>query len=154
MSDQVGAPTTMILNKSNAPVIVYNRFNDKTLVVARCSDPACTDVTKNIVFVSDAPFGEISSSMILNTNGNPLIAHTQLGEDRLYPDLYITECGDPSCSKVEKRAIDVANGHIIGVWITMAMGQDKKPIMSYSYDNYTQGQEALRVAKCLKQACR
>ena len=86
-----------------------------------------------------------SSSIKLDSNGNPVISHAGGGQLRL------THCDDPACGLSHSNVVDDGgiNGDIVGDYTSLQLDADGFPLISY-YDT-TNGD--LKLAHCSDAAC-
>lgn len=142
-SAAVGLYTSLVLGADGNPVIAYVDAIQDDLKVANCADPACGSGTV-ITTVDSGPNVGGETSMVLDDDGNPIIAYHQ---DTSVNALKVADCADPACgSGTVITTVDSAPRSSYGVGASIILGADGNPIISYQADG-------LRVAGCVDPAC-
>lgn len=143
-ANYVGDSSSIAIGSDGAPVISYRDATANALKVAKCANAACTG-SATITTVDD-PVGSVgfSSSIAIGNDGLPIIGY----DDGSANALKVAKCANAACSAgtiitvVDNQAGQSRN-------LSIALGSDGKPVISYSdsIDN------ALKVAKCANAAC-
>ncbi|MEK7611737.1 MAG: hypothetical protein AAB407_00065 [Patescibacteria group bacterium] len=142
------ADNSLVIGSDNRPVFAYNFVDPITLntqlKVAKCSDIACMTSIKSIV----DPEGYSPSIRISPETGNPVLAYYRAGSPN---KLVFRKCNDAGCSDLGltstiQEGFDIPPGGVIFGTVSMGIGYDGLPVMSYYAS--TTGSQRLRLAKC------
>ena len=139
----VGEGASLAIGADGLPVISYRDITNNALKVARCNDPACAggDETLSTV-VGDV--GHVTS-IAIGADGLPVIGYY----DATNVDLKVAKCNDPACAGEDETLSTVDDVGDVGLTISVAIGADGLPVISYFDDT----NDDLKVAKCNDAAC-
>jgi hypothetical protein len=115
------------------------------LMVAHCSDVACTSAT--ITTLDAAGSVGTNSSVAIGSDGMGLISY--YASDYIYDDLKVAHCSDVACTSATITTLDGAGGANVGMYSSVATGSDGMGLISY----YDETLSALKVAHCSDVAC-
>jgi len=129
-SDVLDSTISMKLGLDGFPIIAYQGNRGPTLKVIKCNDLACAgnDETESVVDdVGESPGAPVS--IAIRDDGNPIIAYW----DRVggLGQLAVASCNDVSCSGGDETITIVDGPSHVGLGISLAIGSDGLPIMSY-----------------------
>lgn len=137
------------LDASGNPVILYStsHWTDggmPRLKLLRCDDPFCAGVSPLDVLGGAAAYAELT--MTLDGSGNPFIAYTISGHDRIY----LTRCTTPDCSGRTMSQIE-------DTWISYSQRirvvlDGNSPVFGYTRVT-TPGASAAGLLRCADPAC-
>lgn len=132
-----GSAPALALNRSRLPVIVYS---SDSLVLARCSEPACPSVA--LSSIPGTRYG-VQPSLALTATGQPVISYY----DTANRDLVLAVCGDASCTTATTTVID--SGGDVGQYSSIQLTVGGTPVISY----YDTSKGDLMLATCGNLLC-
>ena len=139
----VGRWASLAIGSDGLPVIAHQDATAQTVVVTHCGNVTCT--AGNTTNIADyGYFGGEHTSMVIGTDGLPIIAHHDTGLD----GLRITRCGDVACVSNQSSTIDAPAGGA-GAYAAIAIGLDGLPVVSHR----TNSSQALRITHCGNAGC-
>ncbi len=132
------------------PVISYvgSDGTTATLKVMACANAACNSASTVATVVDDpAHWVGLGTSIAIPADGLPVIGY----HDDTIQALKVVKCTDAACTTAGTITTvdDPADGHLVGLLPSIAIGADGLPIISY-YDDTA---NAVKVAKCWTADC-
>jgi LPXTG-site transpeptidase (sortase) family protein len=141
-TDDVGWYTSLVLNSSGNPMISYFDATNDDLNLYICGNATCSWANDFTIIDWVGSVGE-STSMVLNSSGNPLISYF----DGSNQTLKLAICGNITCTTSTITTIDT-----IGYYIdnsSIALNSSGNPVISY----YDATNEDLKLAICGNATC-
>ena len=140
---QTGYAPSLALDGDGNPVIAYGDVFNIDLNVMHCNDPFCDGGDETINAPDPSGSDPYDLSMVLDENGNPVVAYYEDGEYILK----VVHCQDPDCEDATVSWVDT-NGDV-GDSPSLALDPDGNPVVAYyDYDN-----EDLKVLHCADPEC-
>jgi hypothetical protein len=142
--DILGDNLSLALGADGFPVIAYQGNLGPALKVIKCNDLACAGNDETISVVDNV--GEDPGSyprIAIGVDGNPIIAYW----DRVgaLGQLVVASCNDPACAGGDEMITVVDGPSHVGQGISLAIGSDGLPIISYLDGPYP---HSLKVLHC------
>jgi len=140
---RVGSHVAIVRGADGLPLIAYFDETRGDLKVARCAEPSCSDGVSIETVDSVGRVGSYAA-IAIDREGLPVISYF----DSTAGDLKFARCSTPDCSG-EATISRLDTEGIVGLFTSIAIGQDDLPVISYlDRDNCN-----LKVAKCDDPAC-
>ena len=142
-----GGYTSIAIGADGLPVIAYSYLDgaEGDLRVAKCVNAACTG-TSTITTVDAVEDVGRYTAIAIGADGRPVIAYSYASA----ANLKVAKCANAACTGTSTVTTVDADG-IVGSHISIAIGADALPVISYS------GSDSvavwLKVAKCGDAAC-
>ena len=141
-TDDVGEHTSIALGADGRGLISYYDRSNGDLKVAHCNNTACSTAA-TATAVSTDNVG-LYTSLAIGVDGRGVIAYWDTTNDQLN----VAHCNTVACSVPSETTV-VATGNAANDAISIAIGADDLPVISYNDDD----QGALLVAHCTDNAC-
>ncbi len=141
VSDNVGAPSSMVIGADGRGLISYYDVTHGDLKVAHCGNVSCTASTLTTVDIAGS-VGQYSS-LTIGADGRGLISYY----DATNGDLKVAHCSNVACTTAALTTVDSAGS--VGQYSSVTIGADGLALISY-YDE-TNGD--LKVAHCSNLLC-
>jgi predicted regulator of Ras-like GTPase activity (Roadblock/LC7/MglB family) len=140
-----GQFASVAIGADGLPVIAYNDGSNFDLKVAKCVDAACTTGTSTLSTVDADGVVGFHNSIAIGADGLPVIAYFHNANG----DLKVAKCSNAACTAGTSALSTVDSVGIVGIFISIAIGADGLPVISY----YDVTNLDLKVAKCANAAC-
>lgn len=165
----VGNYSSLVIGNDGNPVISYQDYTNKAMKVVTCGNPSCSSGNAiTSVDVSEDQGMATSSDIVIGSDGKPIIAYSEEGDWCVEePEEYcgsstrlkVASCGNVTCTSdnevnvvVPYEVVPYENEyHVYN--ISMALGSDGKPIISYEYWDAEISEADLKVLKCGNSSC-
>lgn len=141
---------SIAIGADGLPVVSYSTGG--ILRVTHCGNYSCTagNVQQSLAFAHYVRH----TSLAIGSDGLPIIAHNGpilAAGDSTPGRLYITHCGDATCTigKLAAATLDGSAAHNVGAHPSLAIGIDGLPIVAYVDETHG----TIRVAKCGTLTC-
>lgn len=120
-----GADTAIAIGADGMPVISYQDADQGTIKVAKCVDATCSLPAE--ISVLESPFQDSVSftSVVVLSNGTPLIAHAWQGQG-----LSLAWCNNAACSTGATFVL-VDGDADAGQWVTAKLSNEGLPLVAY-----------------------
>jgi hypothetical protein len=141
-SGAVGEYSSLALDNLGNPVISYFAADAGDLKVAQCSSADCSTLN-SIQFVDIPGLVGVQSSLVLDSNNNPVISYFDSGDGALK----LAHCGSADCSTGNSiQVIDTGGARlrVVGTYSSIALDSVGNPVISY-FDN---SNSDLKVVHC------
>jgi hypothetical protein len=125
----VGAFTSLALDRFGAPVVSYLDSTNSDLKVARCLTPSCSIVSVNALDTPRIGIGGYTS-LALDAPGRPVVSAFLGDLDRAVGALRVDRCTDRRCSGPASKATPDAQG-FTGLGTSIALDGSGNPVVSY-----------------------
>jgi hypothetical protein len=149
VADDILAYVSLALGTDGFPLIAYERNLGPSVSVIKCNDPACAggDETQSVVDDQGEDPGQYTT-VAIGANGNPVIAYW----DRVgaLGQLVVASCNDSACAGGDETITVVDGPSHVGQGISLAIGSDGLPIISYLDGPYP---HSLKVVHCGNPDC-
>jgi hypothetical protein len=131
------------------PVTFYYEGTWHNLKIAKCGDQSCS--RNNIItnFDNSTLSTSTFNSIAIGADGLPVVSYLFYSGPSNY-NLKVMKCGNASCSSGNVMTI-VDSSSFIGFKNSIAIGADGLPIISYNYNDLTNGY--LKILKCGNASC-
>lgn len=140
----VGEYTSLALDSNDNPVISYYDNTNSDLKVVHCGNADCSG-GNSIQTVDSEGFVGLNTSLVLDANGNPVIAYSaSVGSQRLK----LARCGNPQCSSGNSIQTVDSTGSV-GLYLSLALDLAGNPVIAY-FDGTNVD---LKVAHCGNASC-
>ncbi|WKZ81701.1 MAG: cell wall-binding repeat-containing protein [Acidimicrobiia bacterium] len=136
----VGIYVSLVLDAFGDPVISYRDETNTDLMLARCSDPACSG-TKTITTLESS--NSYYPSLALDSSGLPVISYYDAGPD----DLELVRCNDLTCGSKTTTTVDSSGS--VGLHTSLVLDSSGFPVISYR--SFSSGD--LKLARCHDATC-
>lgn len=140
---RVGSHVALVTGSDGLPLLAYFDETLGDLKIAKCHDPYCSGRVSIATLDSQDRVGSYIS-LAIDGDGLPVIGYF----DATSGDLKVARCGTQDCSS-ETVFSSVDSDGIVGLFSSMAMGEDGLPVISY----FDRDKCDLKVAKCVDPAC-
>jgi hypothetical protein len=133
----VGYYTSLALDADGNPVVSYRRPNSGPTVgalkVLHCATPYCNG--SSIMEPDPGADGGVTSSLILDASGNPVVSH--FDGDAAHLDLRLVHCNDAACANGGESLTAPDTVGYVGSGSSLALDADGNPVVSYQHgDGY------------------
>ena len=149
VADDILAYVSLALGTDGFPLIAYERNLGPSVSVIKCNDPACAggDEAQSVVDDQGEDPGQYTT-VAIGANGNPVIAYW----DRVgaLGQLVVASCNDSACAGGDETITVVDGPSHVGQGISLAIGSDGLPIISYLDGPYP---HSLKVVHCGNPDC-
>jgi len=140
---RVGSHVAIVRGADGLPLIAYFDETRGDLKVAKCVEPSCSEGVSIATVDSENRVGSYAA-IVIDGEGLPVVSYF----DATAGDLKVARCSTPDCSG-EATLSRLDSEGIVGLYTSIAIGQDGLPVISYlDRDNCN-----LKVAKCDDPAC-
>ena len=139
-SSGTGAHSSITIGNDGNPIVSYLNATTAALMVAACSNPACSS---SVLRTLDT-VGADETSIMIGADGNPVISY-HAGSGTY--DLKVAACLDPTCSSATTTILD-SEGQV-GQKSAIALTDNNLPVVSY----YDESNKDLKLASCLNATC-
>ena len=142
----VGQYTSIAIGTDGFPVISYLDTTGGNLMLAHCTNVACSSSGFNTVDNGGPGYVGLYSSVAIGTDGFPVIAYRDGGAG----DLKVAHCTNTDCSTpADKTTVHGTGPNDFGSYASITIGTDGNPFVSYQ--DVAHGD--LVVAHCANKAC-
>ncbi|MGB5342301.1 MAG: hypothetical protein WBP67_09440 [Thermoanaerobaculia bacterium] len=140
---KVGSHVAIVSGDDGLSLVAYFDETLGDLKVAKCVEPSCSEGVSIATVDSEDRVGSYAA-MAIDREGLPVLSYF----DATAGDLKVARCSTPDCSG-EATISRLDTEGIVGLYTSIAIGQDDLPVISYlDRDNCN-----LKVAKCNDPAC-
>jgi hypothetical protein len=140
---RVGSHVAIATGSDGLPIVAYYDETLGDLKVAKCHEPTCSERVSIATVDSQDKVGSYAA-IAIDGEGLAVLSYF----DATAGDLKVARCSSPDCSG-EATISRLDTGGIVGLYTSIAIGQDDLPVISYfDRDNCN-----LKVAKCNDPAC-
>jgi hypothetical protein len=141
----VGSYSSIAIGVDGLPVISYYDGTLGDLKVAHCGNSACSAANTVTMVDNSASIVGLYTSIAIGFDGFPVISY----RDQPGHALKVAHCGNAACTAGNTLTTVDAPGNDVGLYTSIAIGNDGFPIVSY----YDQTATALKVAHCGNASC-
>jgi len=128
----VGTWSSMALDSNGYPVVSYVDQTNKNLKLMHCNDVNCSGENESIsTVVALLSTVDVKTSLVLDTNGYPVISYTIYNGANFDVDLGLVRCNDPNCSGGDESITTPDTAGRIGYWNSLALDSDGYPVIAY-----------------------
>ncbi len=136
----VGCFTSLELDASGHPVVIYRDGSNVDLKVLHCDDPNCGSGGDSITSPDTVGYVGYSGSLELDASGNPVASYY----DGTNGDLKLMHCNDPNCSGDDESIVSPDTGGDVGMFTSLALDASGNPVVGY----YDATNEDLKLLHC------
>ncbi|RYD15996.1 MAG: hypothetical protein EOP90_04120 [Lysobacteraceae bacterium] len=148
-----GVGQDMAIGTDDLPVFSHLGVAEPVLRFGRCADPDCDgNVSSTVIDDGDFAIGfDDSTSIGVRSDGRPVIAYQrQSASVPTFTELYVAECGEPSCQAVERVRIERSgDGLHTGIDADLAIDDDGAVVIAY----FDQSLLDIKLARCSRLTC-
>jgi len=161
-SDNVGYRPSIAIGTDGNPVIAYGNRGDGAcsspgecfLLITKCSSADCTSISTTTEVTYGSEYVGWDLSLAIGTDGNPVIAHHNIGSS---PEtLLITKCSSPDCTSSDNTEVTYDSDDV-GRTPSLAIGTDGYPVIAHRNlgDGICDsvGECGLFITKCISSDC-
>jgi len=130
----VGIYSSLVLDASNNPVILYHDYTNGTLKLAYCDDNvACSAPTfrtlVELTVATPGPWGRLHTSVVLTSTGLPRIAYYDLNNDR---EVRLISCQDVGCNQFDDYVVSSSEvGKAGGSFVSLSLSPNDRAYVAY-----------------------
>ncbi|MFC1720341.1 hypothetical protein ACFL00_04290 [Pseudomonadota bacterium] len=147
-----GDQMSMAIAKDGFPMLIIPKFAGRGSILVKCNDPACAGADESVSMIAEVNESNVYyPSIAIGTDGNPVIAYLNQKDTHSQAEIIVIACNDPACSGNDETRTIVGEGLSGLDWLTMIIGSDGLPIMSY-YDT-TGIAGSLKILHCGEPDC-
>jgi hypothetical protein len=136
-ADDVGRFSSIALGVDDLPIISYQDATDGLLLVAHCTDAACTGALKSLV--DGPPATGYGTSIVIGSDLLPILSYIDTNGA-----LRVSHCNNIACSGADRTLTTIDASSVFGIETAIAIGADNMPIIAYN----DSAAGVLRVAHC------
>lgn len=153
-ASNVNLGTSLTIGSDGLGTIAYFDsvgINQKTFKVAHCQNLACTTATTAIVDSVTGKHNEDRSLLAIATSPTTGLTYVAYNDGGIFGSLKMAMCYNAGCGTKQTYTVDYVPGIGTAVDLSVAIGRDGFPLVSYTFNNG--GSTALAVGHCLNIYC-
>ncbi len=144
-STAVGGFTSLALDSSDYPLIVYEDSISEVLTLAHCNDANCAGGDESIAVVDTSSGAGTFNSLALDSSGYPVISYSDQPND----SLKLAHCNDANCAGGDESVTTVDSSIGTSIFNSLALDNDGYPVISY----FDETNNDLKLAHCNDANC-